>query len=95
MIDEEMRAALVRRHVTLKEDEQAIAYHWFACALEAGPTIRAMLAGMGRVSVEVSAPSLVVTPEPKPVPLPAPALPVNRPGAPDLPFDRRQRFGLR
>ena len=65
---------------------------WRAYALESGPVIRALLARAGHGSMPV--PAHVVVPEPEPVTAPAPEpLPV-RAGAPDLPFDLRQRFGL-
>jgi hypothetical protein len=76
------------------QDEQAITAYWIAHALEAGPGIRAMLARMGCGSVSVTAP--VVTPDAEPTPPPE-AVPEPLPmraGAPDLPFDLRQRFGL-
>lgn len=90
----EIRAALAPRHFAVMEEEQAITAFWVAHALEAGPAIRAVLARMGCGSVPV--PALVVTPDAEPAPPPAPEplpLPV-RGGAPDLPFDLRQRFGL-
>jgi hypothetical protein len=90
----EFRAALAPRHFAAMEEEQAIAAYWLAHAFEAGPVIRALLARMGWGSVPVPAP--VVTAEPEPVavaPAPVP-LPV-RAGAPDLPFDMRERLGLR
>ncbi|WP_043151349.1 hypothetical protein [Sphingobium sp. Ant17] len=90
----EIRAALAPRHFAAMMEEQAITAYWFAHALEAGPRIRAVLGRMGCGSVPVPAP--VVTAEPEPVaPAPAPLpLPV-RAGAPDLPFDMRERLGLR
>ncbi len=91
----EIRAALAPRHFAAMMEEQAINAYWVAHALEAGPRIRAMLARMGCGSVPVPAP--VVTPDAEPTPPPASvpeSLPV-RAGAPDLPFDLRQRFGLR
>jgi|GEM_PF-5912781 len=76
------------------EEEQAIAAYWLAYVFEAGPRIRAMLARVGCGSVPVSArvviPQQQVAPAPVPVPEPLPV----RSGAPDLPFDLRQRFGL-
>lgn len=90
----EIRAALAPRHFAAMMEEQAITAFWFAHALEAGPRIRAMLARMGCGSVPVSAPVVIAEPEPVAVaPTPAP-LPV-RAGAPDLPFDMRERLGLR
>ena len=90
----EIRAALAPRHFAAMEEEQAITAYWFAHALEAGPRIRAMLARMGCGAVPVSAPVVIDQPEPVAVaPTPAP-LPV-RAGAPDLPFDMRERLGLR
>ncbi|MGC4251530.1 MAG: hypothetical protein QM605_08745 [Sphingobium sp.] len=59
----------------------------------AAPVINAMLARLRPAAAPMPAP--VVTPEPEPV---APAVPVPlamRPGAPDMPFDLRQRLGLR
>lgn len=91
----EIRAALAPRHFAAMMEEQAITAFWFAHALEAAPRISAILARMGCGSVPVSAP--VVTAEREPVAPPAPVpepLPV-RASAPDLPFDLRQRFGLR
>jgi len=90
----EIRAALTPRHFAAMMEEQAITAFWFAHALEAGPRIRAMLARMGCGSVPVSAPVVIaetepVAPAPAPVPLPV------RAGAPDLPFDMRERLGLR
>lgn len=89
----EIRAILAPRHFAAMEEEQAIAAYWLAHALEAGPVISALLARMGCGSVSVPAP--VVIPEPTsaapPVPVPLPV----RAGPPDLPFDLRQRFGLR
>jgi hypothetical protein len=91
----EIRAALAPRHFAVMEEEQAITAFWFAHALEAGPRIRAMLARMGCGPVPVSAPVVIaetepvavaVTPAPEPLPI--------RAGAPDLPFDLRQRLGL-
>ncbi|MEG8219631.1 hypothetical protein OSJ57_03205 [Sphingomonas sp. HH69] len=90
----EIRAALAPRHFAAMEEEQAITAFWFAHALEAGPRIRAILARMGCGSVPVSEPVVIAEPEPVAV---APAhvpLPV-RAGAPDLPFDMRERLGLR
>lgn len=90
----EIRAALAPRHFAAMEEEQAITAYWFAHALEAGPGIRAILAGMGCGSVPVSAPVVIAEPEPVAVaPAPVP-LPV-RASAPDLPFDMRERLGLR
>ena len=89
----EIRAALAPRHFAAKMEEQAITAFWFAHALEAGPRIRAILARMGCGSV----PPLVVIPDAEPAPPPAPVpapLPV-RASAPDLPFDMRERLGLR
>ncbi|WP_448501915.1 hypothetical protein [Sphingomonas sp.] len=89
----EIRAALVRRHFAAMEEEQAIAYYWVTHAFEAAPAIRAVLARTGHGPVPVSEPLVIAEPEPMAVaPMPAP-LPV-RAGAPDLPFDLRQRFGL-
>jgi hypothetical protein len=89
----EIRAALAPRHFAAKMEEQAITAYWVAHAIEAGPRIRAILASMGCGSVPVSEPVVIAQPEPVAVaPMPAP-LPV-RAGAPDLPFDLRQRFGL-
>jgi hypothetical protein len=89
----EIRAALAPRHFAAIMEEQAITAYWFAHALEAGPRIRALLARMGCSSVPVPAPVVIAKPEPVAVaPTPAP-LPV-RSGAPDLPFDLRQRLGL-
>jgi len=89
----ELRAALAPRHFAAMMEEQAITAFWVAHALEAGPRIRAILARMGCGSVPAPAPVVVPQPEPvAPVPVPEP-LPV-RAGAPDLPFDLRQRFGL-
>jgi hypothetical protein len=76
------------------EEEQAIAAYWLAYAFEAGPVIRALLARMGCGSVPLPAP--VVNAEPElvvPAPMPAPL--AVRAGAPDLPFDMRERLGLR
>lgn len=90
----EIRAALAPRHFAAMEEEQAITAFWFAHALEAAPRIRAILARMGCGSVPVSAPVVIAEPEPvAPAPAPMP-LPV-RAGAPDLPFDMRERLGLR
>jgi len=89
----EIRAALAPRHFAAKMEEQAITAYWFAHALEAGPRIRAILARMGCGSV----PPPVVIPDAEPAPPPAPVpapLPI-RAGAPDLPFDMRERLGLR
>jgi hypothetical protein len=90
----EIRAALAPRHFAAMMEEQAITAYWLAHALEAGPRISAILARMGCGAVPVSAP--VVTPDAEPAP---PLEPVPEPlplraGAPDLPFDLRQRFGL-
>lgn len=90
----EIRAALAPRHFAAMEEEQAITAFWFAHALEAGPRIRAILARMGCGSVPVSASVVIAEPEPvAPVPLPEPQ--PMRAGAPDLPFDMRERLGLR
>lgn len=91
----EIRAALAPRHFAAMIEEQAIAAFWFAHALEAGPRIRAILARMGCGSVAVPAPVVIPDPEPAPplAPVPEP-LPV-RATAPDLPFDMRERLGLR
>lgn len=90
----EIRAALAPRHFAAMMEEQAITAFWFAHALEAGPRIRDILASMGCGSVPVSAPVVIADPEPvAPVPMSEP-LPM-RASAPDLPFDLRQRFGLR
>ncbi|PBN43479.1 hypothetical protein [Sphingobium sp. D43FB] len=90
-----IRAALAPRHFAAMEEEQAITAFWFAHALEAGPRIRAILASMGCDPVSVSVPVVAAEPDPvAPVPVSVPEpLPV-RAGAPDLPFDLRQRFGL-
>lgn len=89
----EIRAALTPRHFAAMLEEQAITAYWVAHALEAGPRIRAMLAGAGHGAVSVSEPVVIAQPDPvAPAPVPEP-LPV-RAGAPDLPFDLRQRFGL-
>jgi len=91
----EIRAMLAPRHFAAMQDQMAIDAALFHIELEnlkrAAPVINAMLAGMGRGSAELPAP--VVMPEPVAPPVPEP-LPV-RPGVPDLPFDLRQRFGLR
>jgi hypothetical protein len=90
----EIRAALAPRHFAAMMEEQAITAYWFFHALETAPRIRAILARMGCGSVPVSAPVVIAEPEPMAVaPMPAP-LPV-RAGAPDLPFDMRERLGLR
>ncbi|WP_323810401.1 hypothetical protein [Sphingobium baderi] len=89
----DIRAALAPRHFAAMMEEQAITAYWFAHALEAGPRIRAMLAGMGHGPIAMPAPVVITDPEPvAPAPVPEP-LPM-RAGAPDLPFDLRQRFGL-
>lgn len=92
----EIRAALAPRHFAAMIEEQAITAYWFAHALEAGPRIRAVLARMGCGSVPVSAPVVIAEPEPvavavRPAPVPLPV----RAGAPDVPFDMRERLGLR
>jgi hypothetical protein len=91
----EIRAALAPRHFAAMMEEQAITAYWFAHALEAGPRIRAILARMGCGPEPVSAPVVIADAEPAPPlePVPEP-LPV-RAGAPDLPFDMRERLGLR
>lgn len=90
----EIRAALAPRHFAAMMEEQAITAFWFAHAVEAAPRIRAILARMGHGPVAVPAPVVIVEPEPvAPAPAPVP-LPV-RAGAPDLPFDMRERLGLR
>ncbi|QUT07304.1 hypothetical protein KFK14_07825 [Sphingobium phenoxybenzoativorans] len=90
----EIRAALAPRHFAAMLEEQAIAYYWVAHAFEAAPRIRAILAGMGCGSVPVPAPVVIDQPEPvAPAPAPVP-LPV-RASAPDVPFDMRERLGLR
>ena len=89
----EIRTALAPRHFAAMMEEQAITAYWVAHALEAGPRIRAMLARMGCGAVSVSAPVVTADPEPVAPPIPVP-LPV-RAGAPDLPFDMRERLGLR
>lgn len=89
----EIRAILAPRHFAAMEEEQAIAAYWLAYAFEAGPVISALLARMGCGSAPVPAPVVIAEPEPvalAPVSAPVPV----RPGAPDLPFDLRQRFGL-
>ena len=91
----EIRAALAPRHFAAKMEEQAITAYWFAHALEAGPRIRAILARMGCGSVSVSAPVVIADAEPAPPPAPVPAPLPMRAGAPDLPFDMRERLGLR
>jgi hypothetical protein len=90
----EIRAMLAPRHFAAMEEQMAVDAYWLAYALEAGPVISALLARMGHGPAPVAAP--VVIPEPESVALaPVPeSLPV-RPGAPDVPFDLRQRFGLR
>lgn len=88
----EIRAALAPRHFAAMEEQQAIAYYWVAHAFEAAPAIRAVLARTGHGPVSVPSPVVIAQPEPATAPVPEP-LPV-RPGAPDLPFDLRQRFGL-
>jgi hypothetical protein len=89
----EIRAALAPRHFAAMMEEQAITAYWFAHAIEAGPRIRASMARMGCGLVPVPAPVVIAEPEPvAPAPAPVP-LPI-RAGAPDLPFDLRQRFGL-
>lgn len=94
MIDEEMRAALVRRHFALMEEEQAIGYYWLVRAFDAAPAINAMLASMGRVTMPEPVPASVIAPEPEPV---APAPPVPQPWAirPRTPDGLRERLGLR
>lgn len=93
----EIRAMLAPRHFATMQEQMAIDAALFRLELEhlqrAAPVINAMLAGMGHGPVAVSAP--VVTPDAEPAPPPAPEpLPV-RAGAPDLPFDMRERLGLR
>lgn len=91
----EIRAALAPRHFSVMEEEQAITAYWFAHALEAAPRIRAILASMSCGAVPVSAPVVIADPEPAPPPAPLPdPLPI-RASAPDLPFDLRERLGLR
>jgi hypothetical protein len=90
----EIRAALAPRHFAAMMEEQAITAFWFAHALEAAPRIRAILSRMSCGSVSVPAPVVIAEPEPVAVahaPLPLPV----RAGAPDLPFDMRERLGLR
>lgn len=90
----EIRAILAPRHFAAIIEEQAITAFWFAHALEAGPRIRAILAGMGHGPVAVSAPVVIADPEPvAPAPVPEPL--AVRATAPDLPFDMRERLGLR
>ncbi|MBY8821386.1 hypothetical protein [Sphingomonas colocasiae] len=91
----EIRAMLAPRHFAVTQEQMAIDAALFQMELEhlrrAAPAIYAIL---GRGPVEVSAP--VVIPEPEPVASAlVPESVAVRPGAPDLPFDLRQRFGLR
>ena len=87
---------LAPRHFAAMQDQMAIDAALCQMELEqfqrAGPIIDAML---GRGSVATPRPAPVVMPEPEPVAPPAPEPLAIRPGAPDLPFDLRQRFGLR
>lgn len=91
----EIRAALAPRHFATMQEQMAVDAALFHMELEqlqrAAPVINAIL---GRGSVPVPAPVVIAEPEPVAVaPAPAP-LPV-RAGAPDLPFDMRERLGLR
>ncbi len=92
----EIRAMLAPRHFATMQEQMAVDAALFRLELEhlqrAAPVINAMLAGMGHRPVPVAAP--VVTPNAEPAPTPAPEPPPVRAGAPDLPFDLRQRFGL-
>jgi len=85
---------LAPRHFAAMQEQMAVDAALFQMELEqfqrAAPVINAM---WGRGSVEVPAPVVMPDPEPVAPPIPEP-LPV-RPGAPDLPFDLRQRLGLR
>jgi len=90
----EIRAMLASRHFQCVQDQMAIDAALFQLELEqfqrAAPAINAIL---GRGSVATPMPAPVVMPEPAAPPVPEPL--TVRPGAPDLPFDLRQRFGLR
>ncbi len=90
----EIRAALVRRHFATMQEQMAIDATLHRLEREhltqAAPAINAIL---GRGSVAMPEPAPVVMPEPAAPPVPEPL--AVRPGAPDLPFDLRQRFGLR
>lgn len=90
----EIRAALAPRHFAAMMEEQAITAFWFGHALEAGPRIRAILAGMGHGPVAVPAPVVIPEAEPAPPLEPVPEPLPMRASAPDLPFDLRHRFGL-
>jgi len=89
----EIRAMLAPRHFATMHEQMAVDAALARLELEqfqrAAPAIYAIL---GRGPVEVPAPVVTAEPEPAPPPAPEP-LPV-RAGAPDLPFDLRQRFGL-
>jgi hypothetical protein len=93
----EIRAALAPRHFQCVQDQMLIDAALFHMELEqlqrAAPVINAMLAGMGHAPVPVPAP--VVVPEAEPVAPPVAVSLAVRAGAPDVPFDLRQRFGLR
>ncbi len=92
----EIRAMLAPRHFATMQEQMAIDATLARLELEqllmAAPTINAMLGRSHPAAAPMSAP--VVNPDAEPAPPPAPEpLPV-RAGAPDLPFDLRQRFGL-
>jgi hypothetical protein len=91
----EIRAALVRRHFAVVEEQQAVDAALFRLEVEqfqrAAPAIGAIFARSHPATV----PAPVVTPEPEPVAPPVAVPPAIRPGAPDMPFDLRHHLGLR
>lgn len=96
----EIRAILAPRHFATMQEQMAVDATLFRLELEqlqrAAPVINAMLAGMGHGPVAVSAPVVIADPEPvAPAPAPVPEPRLVRAGAPDLPFDMRERLGLR
>lgn len=89
----EIRAALVRNHFQIVQDQTAIDATMARLEVEhltqAAPAIYAAM-GRARTGAEP-----VVTSESEPVAPPDPASVAARPSAPDLPFDLRHHLGLR
>lgn len=89
----EIRAILAPRHLATMHERMAVDAALARLELEqlrmAAPAIMARM-GCGSVPAPVVNADAETAPPPAPAPAPLPV----RAGAPDLPFDLRQRFGL-
>ena len=91
----EIRAMLAPRHFAAMQERMALEEVMRHLELEqlrqAAPTISAIFAGIGKVTVPMPAP--VATPKPESATQSVSAM-LARPTAPDMPFDLRYHLGL-